>query len=220
MAVIGDTNHDSYFGKQQFNSKTGSRDRFFSDVVISAPYEDETGVIYIYLGSREGLSKTYSQRIGPEEFNLAVNVKSKIKGFGFALSRGLDLDNNGHNGLYSKLILYHHPDNQFFLDLAIGAYVSGQAVLLKALPVIKYQASIVSHRKELSVDDWSPFLVEYCIKYTSTAPSEAVLTDIQLVPDNRLYSNYSSSTELVSHQVLCKNITMNLSVSILKQIWL
>lgn len=81
IASIGDINHDSY-----------------ADVAISAPYERDTGVVYIFLGGREGLGKNYAQIIAPENFNVYPNIKNSVKGFGFSISKGVDVDKNTHNG--------------------------------------------------------------------------------------------------------------------------
>lgn len=64
-----------------------------SDVAISAPYEQGTGAIYIYLGNPEGITEKYSQRILPEDF------KDSISGFGISISRGVDVDGNSYNGV-------------------------------------------------------------------------------------------------------------------------
>lgn len=67
-----------------------------TDVAISAPNEDDgVGAVYIYLGSKNGIQKTYSQRLSPLSFNGPL---STTRGFGLGLSRGNDIDGNGHNG--------------------------------------------------------------------------------------------------------------------------
>lgn len=69
--------------------------KFFIDVAISAPYEKQTGVVYIYLGNNEGITRKFSQRIQPEDFHPKVT----IRGFGISLSKGIDVDHNSYNGL-------------------------------------------------------------------------------------------------------------------------
>lgn len=64
----------------------------FKDVVIGAPYEDK-GAVYVYKGSARGLSSVYSQRIAAQAFGA-------LAGFGFSISRGLDVDNNFYPGFY------------------------------------------------------------------------------------------------------------------------
>lgn len=62
------------------------------DVAISAPYEDGTGAVYIFMGSKDG--PKLGDTISPKTFHPGI----AISGFGFGLSGGKDVDNNGHNG--------------------------------------------------------------------------------------------------------------------------
>lgn len=62
-------------------------------MAISAPYEDGTGVIYIYKGSSKG--PIFNERITPRSFTI-----TNVKGFGLGISNGNDIDKNGHNGNY------------------------------------------------------------------------------------------------------------------------
>lgn len=67
-------------------------------MAISAPYEDDgVGAVYIYMGRDNGVQQTFSQRLSPLSF---PNVLTGVRGFGMGLSRGNDLDNNGHNGKF------------------------------------------------------------------------------------------------------------------------
>lgn len=79
MARLGDINLDG-----------------FNDVAISAPYEDGQGAVYIYLGSKENL--VFGERITPQHVQRTVPGSGVIRGFGFGLSRGSDIDGNGFNG--------------------------------------------------------------------------------------------------------------------------
>lgn len=72
----------------------------FLDVVISAPNEDNgIGAVYIYMGGKNGIQQTPSQRLSPLLFNGGLTT---TRGFGMGLSRGNDLDGNGHNGKKNK----------------------------------------------------------------------------------------------------------------------
>lgn len=64
-------------------------------MAISAPYEEGVGAVYIYLGNREGIDKSYSQKISPSFFATPL---SNVRGFGYSISKGVDVDNNSHNG--------------------------------------------------------------------------------------------------------------------------
>lgn len=66
------------------------------DVAISAPYED-AGMVYLFRGSAEGLESGYEQKLVPSSF-----TPLHVRGFGLGMSRGADLNGDGHNGLYIK----------------------------------------------------------------------------------------------------------------------
>ena len=55
------------------------------------------GAVYIYMGSKTGVNVLYSQRLSPKSF--PFNLKP-VRGFGQGLSRGVDIDGNGHNGKF------------------------------------------------------------------------------------------------------------------------
>lgn len=91
------------------------------DIAIGAPYEND-GVVYIYLGSKDGLSKTPSQVIRAADLGLKPN--RKINTFGSFLTGGLDLDGNDYP------------------DLVVGAYNSSAAIALLSRPIISIQTSV------------------------------------------------------------------------------
>uniref|UniRef100_A0A3P8RUZ0 Integrin subunit alpha 4 n=1 Tax=Amphiprion percula TaxID=161767 RepID=A0A3P8RUZ0_AMPPE len=88
----------------------------YPDVAVGAPQEDDLrGAVYIYNGRR------------------TVGVKSRITGstlghnlrmFGQSLSSGIDVDDNGYQ------------------DVAVGAFLSDSAVVLRTRPVIQVKASL------------------------------------------------------------------------------
>ncbi|CAH0386379.1 unnamed protein product [Bemisia tabaci] len=84
----------------------------FTDIAVGAPYEND-GVIYIYLGSKNGLITEPSQVIRSE----ALPVRH-ITTLGYSLSGGLDLDQNGYP------------------DLLVGAYNSDSVLLFRARPIV------------------------------------------------------------------------------------
>lgn len=86
---------------------------------------------------------------------------------------------------------------------------------MKSLPVIRYRVSLLPHIKEVSLQNEDGFLIEYCISYDSSIEdAQPVLTDLQIIVDNRVTSDYNSSTVEVTKDEQCKNITMKLTVSI------
>uniref|UniRef100_A0A6P7H0S8 Integrin alpha-PS1-like n=1 Tax=Diabrotica virgifera virgifera TaxID=50390 RepID=A0A6P7H0S8_DIAVI len=97
MTSLGDINKDGY-----------------NDVAIGAPYEDEHGAVYIYLGSPYGLNSEPSQ----------VIRKKQITTLGYSLSGGLDMDNNGYP------------------DLLVGAFESDRVLLFKTRPIIDIKITV------------------------------------------------------------------------------
>lgn len=85
------------------------------DIAIGAPYEGD-GVVYIYLGSPQGLSKTPAQVIRASDLGLRPN--RGVNTFGSSLSSGLDVDSNDYP------------------DLVIGAYNSSAAIVLLSRPIV------------------------------------------------------------------------------------
>lgn len=105
MANMGDINKDSC-----------------DDVAVGAPY-DEGGVVFIYLGSKDGLSGKPSQTIRATDLGL---LSSPITTFGSSLSGGIDLDNNSYP------------------DLLVGAYGSAAAIALLARPITNIKTEVQS----------------------------------------------------------------------------
>lgn len=96
MAKIGDINLDGC-----------------DDIAIGAPYEGN-GVVYIYLGSKNGLRSKPSQIISPSDLGL---INKPLQTFGSSLSGGVDFDDNSYP------------------DLLIGAYQSSAVVALLSRPI-------------------------------------------------------------------------------------
>ncbi|XP_059198990.1 integrin alpha-4 [Centropristis striata] len=89
----------------------------YNDVAIGAPQEDDLkGAVYIYNGRAEGISSTPSQRI------TGSTLHRDLRMFGQSLSSGIDIDDNGYQ------------------DVAVGAFLSDSAVVLRTRPVIQVKA--------------------------------------------------------------------------------
>lgn len=96
----------------------------YPDVVIGAPHEDDLkGAVYIYNGREDGISPTPSQRI------TGSSLGRDLRMFGQSLSSGIDIDNNG------------------YWDVAVGAFLSDSAVVLRTRPVIQVEASLLLPEK-------------------------------------------------------------------------
>ncbi|CAG0916768.1 unnamed protein product [Notodromas monacha] len=113
IASLGDVDKDGY-----------------SDFAVGAPYdgEDGRGVVYIYLGSIDGVVKTASQTIA------ANTIAPGLETFGFSLSGGLDLDFN------------EYP------DLLIGSYKSDSVAYLRARPVVNVSGGFFFEKPMKGID--------------------------------------------------------------------
>lgn len=128
LAKIGDLNMDGY-----------------NDIAIGAPFEDN-GAVYIYLGSPNGLQTKPSQRLVPPENGLMDPTAQPM--FGHAMSRGVDIDNNGYK------------------DLAIGSPNSKSVYVYKTYPVVRVFSIVTSSKRELSPED-TAFQLTACWRYES-----------------------------------------------------
>lgn len=101
---------ESQFGMAMTNIGDINKDGC-DDIAIGAPYEGN-GVVYIHLGSKDGLSTKPSQVITPSVLGL-----NALKTFGSSLSGKIDFDDNSYP------------------DLLIGSYQSSAAVALLSRPI-------------------------------------------------------------------------------------
>lgn len=70
---------------------------YLLDIAVGAPYEEGTGVVYIYNGKTPRMEDKYSQRI------LGKDIRAGVSGFGYYISKfGEDLDENKYNGNLKK----------------------------------------------------------------------------------------------------------------------
>uniref|UniRef100_A0A8C3YD69 Integrin subunit alpha 4 n=1 Tax=Catagonus wagneri TaxID=51154 RepID=A0A8C3YD69_9CETA len=116
--LIGSDKYAARFGESIVNLGDIDNDGF-EDVAIGAPQEDDLrGAIYIYNGRADGISSAFSQRIE------GLQISKSLSMFGQSISGQIDADNNG------------------YVDIAVGAFRSDSAVLLRTRPVVIVEASL------------------------------------------------------------------------------
>ncbi|XP_027445374.1 integrin alpha-4 isoform X1 [Zalophus californianus] len=116
--LIGSDKYAARFGESIVNLGDIDNDGF-EDVAIGAPQEDDLrGAIYIYNGRADGISSVFSQRIE------GLQISKSLSMFGQSISGQIDADNNG------------------YVDVAVGAFRSDSAVLLRTRPVVIVEASL------------------------------------------------------------------------------
>ncbi|KAK3924920.1 Integrin alpha-PS3, partial [Frankliniella fusca] len=135
------TPHGTRFGSALAAAGDVNKDGY-NDVWVGAPYEDGgRGAVYLFLGSAAGLRTTAAQRVS------ARNVHADLRSFGFSLAASADVDDNGYT------------------DLAVGAPLSGHAVVLLTRPAARLAPRITSSVTELSFSAAS-FVLSACLQYT------------------------------------------------------
>uniref|UniRef100_A0A2C9LFP5 Integrin alpha first immunoglubulin-like domain-containing protein n=1 Tax=Biomphalaria glabrata TaxID=6526 RepID=A0A2C9LFP5_BIOGL len=115
--LAGSNTVGSRFGTSVANLGDLNLDRF-EDIAVGAPYEEESGVVYIYNGAKSGLNFKPSQRI------VGKTIASDLKTFGWSFSRPWDVDSN------------------HYADFAVGAYESSKVVLLRTRSVVDLNATL------------------------------------------------------------------------------
>ncbi|GIY96147.1 integrin alpha-PS1 [Caerostris extrusa] len=153
LASVGDLNKDGY-----------------PDLAIGAPYE-EKGVVYIYLGSENGLITEPSQIIKVENLPKEVRNRRDLSTFGYSLSGGMDLDSNGYP------------------DLLVGAYDSDSIFLLRSRPIIDIitlvegNISSIDPKQKGCAEDKNSSLVcfsfEACFQFNSSVLSHGTYIKIR-----------------------------------------
>ncbi|KAG8124857.1 hypothetical protein E2320_020154 [Naja naja] len=186
-ALAGSDLYAARFGNSIANLGDIDNDGF-EDVAIGAPQENDLeGSVYIYNGREDGISPTFSQRIQGHQ------ISNSLRMFGQSISGRIDVDSNGYS------------------DVAVGAFLSDSAVLLRTRAVIIVEASL-KHPNSVNrtilgcVRNGQPAVcvnLTLCFNYTSqTIPGYIVLLynlslDINRRPDTapRFYFSSNGTSE-------------------------
>jgi len=113
-------NSESRFGFALANLDDINKDGY-QDLAVGSPYDSDGGAVYIYLGSENGLNINPVQTIRASD--IATDIPN-LKTFGYSLSGGIDLDENGYP------------------DLLVGAYESDAVILLRTRPIIDIETNV------------------------------------------------------------------------------
>ncbi|XP_071102439.1 integrin alpha-4-like [Haliotis cracherodii] len=156
VVLKGRNEHGARFGTSISNLGDINGDGY-KDVAVGAPYEDGGhGAIYIYHGGEGGLNAEVKQRVGGRDINDTETVTS----FGWSISKPADVDGN------------NYP------DIAVGAYLSDSAVILRTRPIVDLHANVTTD-PQLIIKDKSScpagtdaercFLLRICFHYTGVS---------------------------------------------------
>ncbi|XP_046403622.1 integrin alpha-9-like [Ischnura elegans] len=153
VKIMGSHIHGARFGTAISNIGDLNGDGH-PDVAVGAPFENSgSGAVYIYHGRENGLNAKFSQRI------TAQDIGSSLKGFGMSITKGSDIDANQYN------------------DIAVGAFSSGNVVLLRSHPVIAFHNTLAASVSSVNINA-TGFMVKACVLYSGKyAPA---FTDVMI----------------------------------------
>ncbi|XP_023711534.1 integrin alpha-9 isoform X2 [Cryptotermes secundus] len=154
--ILGSRRHGARFGIALANIGDLNMDGY-EDIAVGAPYEGN-GVVYIYHGSVDGI------KYEPAQIIQAENIDPQIKGFGISLSKGADVDGNHYN------------------DIAVGAFKSGHAVVLKSHPIITFKPTLNTSTRSVSRKAFN-FSCTSCLSYTGWSVPDTVDAKVTLQVD-------------------------------------
>ncbi|XP_028992616.1 integrin alpha-4 [Betta splendens] len=170
----------------------------YHDVAVGAPQEDELkGAVYIYNGRNGGISSNPSQRI------TGSTLGKNLQMFGQSLSSGVDIDDNGYQ------------------DVAVGAFLSDSAVVLRTRPVIQVKGFLtlpeqIDQRVALCREHNTPtvcFNVTVCFSVRSRQFKGAIDLQYNLTSDllhkpsfpHRFYFHANGSEHVHMHVVRARH---------------
>ena len=176
-----------------------------NDMLVGSPFSnDGEGKVYLFLGSTDGIITIPAQIITPTR----LGVPNNLRGFGWSVAGGKDMDGNGIS------------------DVLIGSYLSHHAVLLRSVPVIDVEASVEVVGGDVKIHpDSEPNLdvpgvgkvrgieLQACFQYTGSSGVSGFGEEVKIVnfkikldsaqgsEKSRLYTNYSLPSQIQLGQV-------------------
>lgn len=97
----------------------------------------------------------------------------------------------------------------------MGAYTSSKVILLRSQAIMEYGTRFVALEKEISPNEQEQFVVQFCIRMVSDVNNVLpVETELELVADDRVTSNFYQQVVNVTTDLYCVNITLKLTVSL------
>ncbi|ROT68847.1 integrin alpha 5 [Penaeus vannamei] len=103
----------------------------FDDLAVGAPFDSDGGSVYVFHGRPEGLGAEPTQVLRASDFDGAV------RGFGFSIDGGIDMDANGYP------------------DVLVGAAASDSAVFIRSAPVLAVEGAVAFDPPEVSLNNRS-----------------------------------------------------------------
>lgn len=148
QALYGSKARDARFGTAMASVGDINLDGF-NDVVIGAPYENDRGAVYLYLGGMNDIrlhpETGYWQRIAAADFVFPLN---NLRGFGISLVAA-DMDGNSYP------------------DLAVGSFLSGHALVFRSSPVIQLALTMKVNNGGLIDPDGGSVMLSVCSSFES-----------------------------------------------------
>ncbi|XP_047480662.1 integrin alpha-5-like isoform X3 [Penaeus chinensis] len=103
----------------------------FDDLAVGAPFDGDGGSVHVFHGRPEGLGSEPTQVLRASDFD------GSLRGFGFSIDGGIDMDDNGYP------------------DVLVGAATSDSAVFIRSAPVLAVEGAVTFVPPEVSLGNRS-----------------------------------------------------------------
>lgn len=113
----------------------------YGDVAVGAPYEEDGGAVYIFNGNEYGRFRKYSQKL------MGARFSPTMRGFGISISEPRDINRDNYS------------------DIAVGAYLSDEVVLLQSVPVVTLNATLTYLQQVKLLKNTTSFTIDLYMSY-------------------------------------------------------